>query len=65
MPDDVAYLLTWCLVETRQTIEAQYRHIPPERSPLSYPLNPTKMARSTILLHPAAEQFYREGGFLR
>ncbi|KAL5358322.1 hypothetical protein BJX96DRAFT_182825 [Aspergillus floccosus] len=65
MPDDVAFLLTWCLVETRQTIEAQYKHIPPERSPLSYPLNPTKMALSTILLHPAAEQFYRERGFLQ
>ncbi|KAL3479613.1 hypothetical protein BJX99DRAFT_267977 [Aspergillus californicus] len=64
MPDDVARLLTWCLVETRETIEAQYRHIPPERSPLSYPLDPVKMAQSTIPLHPAAERFYREKGFL-
>ncbi|GKZ34428.1 hypothetical protein AbraIFM66950_004703 [Aspergillus brasiliensis] len=28
IPDDVAYLLTWCLVETREVMEAQYRHIP-------------------------------------
>ncbi|QKX62863.1 uncharacterized protein TRUGW13939_10028 [Talaromyces rugulosus] len=64
MSDDVAYLLTWCLVETRQTLEAQYRHIPPERSPLSYPLDPVKMAHTTILLHPAAERFYKENGYL-
>ncbi|KAL2838537.1 hypothetical protein BJY01DRAFT_258012 [Aspergillus pseudoustus] len=64
MADDVAYLLTWCLVETRETIEAQYSHIPPERSPLSYPLNPVSMAQSTVPLHPAAERFYRERGYL-
>lgn len=64
MADDVAYLLTWCLVETRATIEAQYKHIPPERSPLSYPLEPAKMAQSTVPLHPAAKRFYHERGFL-
>ncbi|CAL5870299.1 uncharacterized protein PFLUO_LOCUS4534 [Penicillium psychrofluorescens] len=65
MPDDVAHLLTWCLVETRQTLEAQFLHLPPERSPVSYPLNPVKMAQSTIPLHPAAERFYRENGYLK
>lgn len=65
MSHDVAYLLTWCLVETRSALEAQYKHIPPERSPLSYPLDPAKMAQSTIPLHPAAEQYYREHGYLR
>jgi TRAP-type uncharacterized transport system substrate-binding protein len=64
MPDDVARLLTWCLVKTRETLEAQYRHIPPERSPLSYPLDPVQMARSSVPLHPAAERFYREEGYL-
>lgn len=64
MADDVAYLLTWCLVETRAAIEAQYKHIPPERSPLSYPLEPARMAQSTIPLHPAAKRFYSERGFL-
>jgi hypothetical protein len=42
------YLLTWCLVETRHLIEAQYRHIKPEWSPISYPLDPVKMAQSPI-----------------
>ncbi|KAL4888642.1 hypothetical protein BDV59DRAFT_210984 [Aspergillus ambiguus] len=65
MADDIAYLLTWCLVETRSSLEAQYFHIPPERSPLSYPLEPTKMAQSTIPLHPAAERFYREREYLK
>ncbi|KAL3429922.1 hypothetical protein BDV09DRAFT_31887 [Aspergillus tetrazonus] len=64
MPDDVARLLTYCLVNTRETLEAQYRHIPPERSPLSYPLDPVKMAQSSVPLHPAAERFYREEGYL-
>jgi TRAP-type uncharacterized transport system substrate-binding protein len=64
MPDDVAHLLTWCLVETRHVLEAQYRHIPPERSPLSYPLEPKKMCQSPIPLHRAAEQFYRHSGVL-
>ncbi|CAI7565409.1 unnamed protein product [Penicillium pancosmium] len=41
MPHDIARLLTWCLVETRHVLEAQYRHIPPDQSPLSYPLQPS------------------------
>lgn len=64
MADDVAYLLTWCLVETRHTIEAQYKHMPPERSPLSYPLDPARMAQANVPLHPAAKRFYSERGYL-
>ena len=64
MPDDIANLLTWCLVETRHVLEAQYRHIAPERSPVSYPLEPKKMCQSPLPLHPAAEQFYLQRGYL-
>lgn len=64
LPDDVAYLLSWCLVETREAIERQYHHIPPERSPLSYPLEPQRMARPSLPLHPGAERYYREAGHL-
>ena len=64
MPDDIARLLTWCLVETRGEIEVQYAHIPPERSPLTYPLDPTAMAKPSIPLHPAAEKFYMESGYI-
>lgn len=64
LPDDVAYLLTWCLVETRGALEAQYRHVPSERSPVNYPIEPSKMAQTSIPLHPAARRFYEEGGYL-
>ena len=64
LPDDIAYLLTWCLVETRDVIEAQYRHLRPERSPLSYPLEPKAMAQSPVPLHPAARRYYSEAGYL-
>lgn len=64
LPDDIAYLLTWCLVETRGSIEAQYRHLPPQRSPLSYPLDPKKMAQSPVPLHSAARRYYSEAGHI-
>lgn len=64
MPEDVAHLLAWCLSETRGQLEAQFRHIPPERSPLTYPLDPDAMARTPIPLHPGAERHYRELGIL-
>lgn len=62
MAADVAYLLTWCLVETREAIERQYRHIPVDRSPLTYPLDPNKMARVPIGLHPGASAYYERAG---
>jgi uncharacterized protein len=58
MPNEVAYLLTWCLVETRQLIEGQYKHMKPERSPLSYPLEPSKMAQTHVPLHAGAHEYY-------
>ncbi|VCU68438.1 hypothetical protein PIGHUM_00489 [Pigmentiphaga humi] len=64
MDADVAHLLTWCLVETREAIERQYRHLPPQHSPLSYPLDPRKIARPPIALHAGAERYYREAGWL-
>ena len=64
LPDDVAYLLTWALVETRDKIERQYHHIPPERSPLTYPLKPALMAQTSIPLHSAAKKYYMEAGHL-
>jgi uncharacterized protein len=64
MPEDVAHLLTWCLVETRVEIERQYRHLPPNRSPLSYPLMPSAMARTSLPLHPGARRYYEEAGHL-
>lgn len=64
MPEDVAHLLTWCLVEQRGTIERQYLHLPPEKSPLSYPLEPKRMAVAPVPLHPGAHRYYSETGIL-
>lgn len=64
MPEDIAHLLTWCLVEKRGTIERQYHHIPPERSPLTYPLDPAAMSKPSLPLHPGARRYYEEAGIL-
>jgi uncharacterized protein len=62
--DDIAYALAWSLVERFSTLEAQYRHLPPERSPVSYPIDPKAACRTSIPLHPGAERYYREAGHL-
>lgn len=64
MPEDVAHLLTWCLVEQREGIERQYRHLPPERSPLTYPMDPQAMAKTSLPLHPGALRYYTEAGII-
>ena len=64
LPEDIAYLLTWCLIETRDSIEATYAHIPPEKSPLSYPLVPINMAQTPIPLHSGARKYCTEAGYL-
>lgn len=64
LPEDVAHLLTWCLVETRSAIEGQYMHLKSHRSPLTYPLDPAKMAQTPIPLHEGAKRYYQEAGHL-
>ena len=59
LPEDVAHLIAWSLGETRSVFEAQYHHIPPERSPVTYPLDPIVMGSTTrIPLHPGAAKYY-------
>jgi TRAP-type uncharacterized transport system substrate-binding protein len=58
LPDDLAYLIASSLVETRASFEAQYRHLPPERSPVTYPLDPARMGTSPIPLHPGAAAYF-------
>jgi TRAP-type uncharacterized transport system substrate-binding protein len=58
LPDDVAYAIAWVLGETREVIEQQYRHLPPERSPITYPLDPPTMGIAPIPLHPGAARYY-------
>ncbi len=60
LPDDVAYLATWCMVTTRRALEGQYAHIPQDHSPVTYPLVPADMARTPVPLHPAAARAYAD-----
>ena len=64
LPEDVAYALSWSLVEKWDGIERQYRHIPPERSPVSYPLRPKEICQTCIPLHSGAERYFRDAGHL-
>lgn len=59
LPEDVAYALAWILGETRDKLERQYRHIPPERSPVTYPLDPVRMGQTPVPLHDGAAAYYQ------
>ena len=60
MPEEVAYLLAWSLVETKHMIEGQYAHIPADKSPLNYPMVPEQMAKTPVPLHEGAKKYYNE-----
>jgi TRAP-type uncharacterized transport system substrate-binding protein len=64
LPDDVARLAAWTLTETRGLFERQYAHIPVDRSPVTYPLDPRAMAKTPVPLHPGALAHYRDAGYL-
>jgi len=63
-PDDIAYVVAAVLCETPELLESQYRHIPPKDSPVTYPLDPRKIATTAIPLAPGAARYYRERGSL-
>lgn len=58
LDDEVAYLATWCMVKTRLALEGQYQHIPADRTPVGYPLDPAEMQKTTVPLHPSAQRAY-------
>ena len=58
LDDEVAYLATWCMVETRLALEAQYRHIPADHTPVGYPLDPVEMQKTPVPLHNSAKRAY-------
>lgn len=55
---DIAYLATWCMLKTRRAIEGQYQHLPPDRTPLTYPLDPSRMRRTPVPLHDSARRAF-------
>jgi len=62
LPDDVARLAAWCMVATRRALEVQYQHFPPDRSPVTHPLDPAAIATTLVPPHPAAAAAYAELG---
>jgi uncharacterized protein len=63
LDDDVAYLLAWAMCETKEILERQYRHQPPERASVSWPMDPAKIAKTSIPLHAGAARYYHLAGF--
>jgi TRAP-type uncharacterized transport system substrate-binding protein len=63
-PDDIAYVIAALLCETPELLESQYRHIPPKDSPVTYPLQPRKIAATSIPLAAGAERYYRQHNYL-
>jgi TRAP-type uncharacterized transport system substrate-binding protein len=65
MEEELAHTLAELLVETWDVLERQYRHLPPERSPVSYPLNPYTTWRDLkVPLHPGAQRYYQDRGYM-
>lgn len=65
MPEDLAYRITAVMVEERAELEARYRHLPVERSPMTYPIDPYTMWRGLgAPLHAGAARYYREHGYM-
>ena len=63
--EQTAHRITAVLVEHRAEMEARFRHMPVERSPMTYPVDPHKMWKGLgAPLHPGAERYYREHGYL-
>ena len=58
LAEDLAYAIAWVLGETRSVLERQYHHLEPERSPVTYPLDPITMGRTPITLHDGAAAYY-------
>ena len=64
LPEDVAYVISAIMCETPEILERQYAHLPPKISPVTYPLDPRKIAKTSIPLHPGAKAYYAAQGFV-
>jgi len=64
LPDDIAYAMSWSLIERFGTLQAMYSHNPPERSAITYPIKPKEACRTLIPLHPGSERYFRDAGHL-
>lgn len=65
VPDELISRVTRLVVERRALVEWAYTGQPLEKSDLVYPVEPTQLCEDFGLpLHPAAERYYRENGYL-
>ncbi|MEQ8389331.1 MAG: TAXI family TRAP transporter solute-binding subunit [Alphaproteobacteria bacterium] len=67
MPDELAYTITRIFIEhSRDMMEMPFRMLPIEESDLTYPIDPREVWKNTgdLPLHPAAERYYREHGYM-
>ena len=66
MSDDLAYLITKIFVERRGEFETSFRSLPLEKSDLVYPIDPNEVWKNIgdLPLHPAAERYYNEHGYM-
>jgi len=63
LPDEIVYKVTQAAVETRQTIEKKYGG--GKFASLAAEIRPEAMCRDCLIpLHPGAEAYYRESGYL-
>jgi TRAP transporter TAXI family solute receptor len=66
MDEALAYRVTSIMVEQRAELEGRYRHMPPEIAPMTYPIDPNVMWKGVgAPLHPGAERYYREHGYMK
>ena len=66
MPEELAYLITSIMVEERGEMERRFNHLPVERSPMTYPIDPYTMWQGIgAPLHPGAARYYREHGYMK
>ncbi|WP_017183315.1 TAXI family TRAP transporter solute-binding subunit [Sphingobium xenophagum] len=65
LDEDTAYRITRIMVEKRGEFEGRFQHLPSEKSPLTYPIDPYTMWKGIgVPLHPGAERYYREHGYM-
>ena len=65
MDDALAYRITAIMVEQRAELEGRFKHLPPEIAPMTYPIDPYSMWKGVgAPLHPGAERYYREHGYM-
>ncbi|HEV2572696.1 MAG TPA: TAXI family TRAP transporter solute-binding subunit [Beijerinckiaceae bacterium] len=65
MDEDLAYRITGIMVEQRAELEGRYKHLPSEIAPMTYPIDPYTMWKGVgAPLHPGAQRYYREHGYM-